>query len=88
MSLNQPLLLSSALVHQMLLNSDLSIQTSDCCQLIRYGFLNERIIANALNDHNFGPLARILSLQAFSHANSRLGVRVGSRAASVAFDLL
>jgi len=29
MSLNQPLLLSSALVHQMLLNSDLSIQTSD-----------------------------------------------------------
>ena len=28
MSLNQPLLLSSALVHQMLLNSDLSIQTS------------------------------------------------------------
>src|SRR5664279_4775644 len=29
MSLNQPLLLSSALVHQMLLNSDLSIQTSE-----------------------------------------------------------
>ena len=29
MSLNQPLLLSSALVHQIHLNSDLSIQTSD-----------------------------------------------------------
>ncbi len=36
MSLNQPLLLSSALVHQMLLNSDLSIQTSDRC-----GFLHD-----------------------------------------------
>ena len=42
MSLNQPLLLSSALVHQMLLNSDLSIQTSDLCQLTRYDFLDER----------------------------------------------
>ncbi len=25
-----------------------AIRTTDCCQLIRYGFLNERIIAKAL----------------------------------------
>src|ERR1700678_1634637 len=32
--LNQPLLLSSALVHQMLLNSDLSIQTSGLLSIV------------------------------------------------------